>query len=91
MSLHTAHNGRYSVGNIIVLHETAYVLRFINNLKAKVSNKPLTTNNHVISSEIKRAKFMWIIDNQSGLTNDDYQNLKVNLNLQADVDGVARS
>ena len=34
---------------------------------------------------------MWIIDNQSGLTNDDYQNLKINLNLQADLDGVVRS
>ena len=34
---------------------------------------------------------MWIIDNQSGLTNDDYQNLKVDLNLQADVGGVVCS
>ena len=61
-----------------LLRVTAFVCRFIKNLKAKMV-KPLTLNRYAVSSEIKEAKFRWIKDNQIDLNEDGFEALKVNL------------
>ena len=98
MLLQSTHSSNNSIGNIIdiqcyndlmkLLRVTAFVLRFIHNLRATVKKETLTLN--VIITEIMAAKFRWIKENQSSLTNEAYNDLKVNLNLQSDVDGVIR-
>ena len=100
-TLHASVVDNKSVGNVIKIQRyhdilklfrvIALVLRFVNNLKAKVNKGTLCLNKYVISSELKDAKLLWIKDNQSSLNAEYYNNLKVNLNLQVDESGVIRS
>ena len=89
------------VGNIIdisryndylkLMRITGYVLRFVSNLKSKKNNVQLVTTKHLNASEINEARRLWILDNQSGLVGEKFDDLKINLNLQKDEEGVIRS
>ena len=74
-----------------LMRVTAYVLRFISNLKAKRQQKPLVLKKYVVVNEIIKAKLLWIKDNQSTLEESTYDEIKINLNLNVDNEGVVRS
>ena len=90
-----------SVGNIIDVNRyndlmklfriTAYVIRFISNIKAKINGKALCLSKYVISRELIDARLIWIKENQSTLDVKYYDDSKVNLNLKKDEFGVVRS
>lgn len=74
-----------------LLRVTAFVLRFISNIKAKREKKQLVQTSYVLPSEYKAAKLAWIKDNQSSLDGKQLREIKNNLNLQHDTAGVLRS
>ena len=74
-----------------LLRITAFVIRFIYNLKASIKKQSLTLNKYAITSELKRANELWIKDNQIYLNDEVYDSVKSNLNLNVDEDGVVRS
>ena len=91
----------YTIGNVIdiqrfndlvkLLKVTAFVLRFVNNLKAKRDKKSLCMSKYAHASELKEAKLAWIKDNQRTITEKRLSDVKFNLNLQYDSEGVIRS
>ena len=61
-------------------------------IKHKIAPKEtLITSKYLIATEINEASRLWILDNQNTIVGDKYDNLKVNLNLQRDSDGLVRS
>ena len=66
-----------------MLRVTGYVLRFLNNLKAKRRHETLKSK-YLMAREISEARNLWIKDNQHELCGDKYNELKVSLNLQRD-------
>ena len=101
MSLHTAIRTNYTIGNVIdinryndllkLLRVTAFVIRFITNLKLKCQKNPLILSKYALCDELKDARLRWIKDNQSTLDTSSYEEIKINLNLKQDQDGVIRS
>ena len=100
-SLHTTQNTDSTVGNIIdikkyndlskLMRVTAFVIRYISNLKALVRKEALTLKKYALTSELNRAYHLWIIDNQRYLDDEKNSSVKLNLNLKADNVGVIRS
>ena len=78
---------RYS--NLLKLYRvTAYVKRFINNVKGKSINM----NKYLSAKEIKDAENLWVKANQRVLINDsNYEQLKLQLNCSNDPDGIVRT
>ena len=75
----------FGIGNIIIEHFSdmklfrlsAWVLRFVTNLKKKHSGRKLKLNKFISTSEIRFAKLLWIQENQAKLQNsDNINNLK---------------
>ena len=64
---------------------SAWVLRFVINLKKKHSGRRLNLNRFNRTSEIRFVKLLWIQENQAKLENsDNFNNLKNSLRLQKD-------
>ena len=79
-------------GNLLKLFRiTAYVKRFINNLKASRDNKPLCLTKYVNSLEMKEARILWIKQNQKSFSDKRLKELCVDLNVRCDDVGVLRS
>ena len=76
-----------------LLRVTGYVLRYVRNLKRKISNESLVVNRYITTEEINDARTLWILDNQSGLFDDKrkYSEMRVSLNLKIEENGVVRS
>ena len=71
---------------------TAFVLRFINNVKKKKIKKKIILKSHVTTIEMSEAKLLWLRDNQSQLKQSkNYLEIKNMLNLQEDEDMLIRS
>ena len=70
---------------------TAYVLRFVRNLKAKLKGVSLVLKKYIIFTELKEAKFLWVKDNQSWFDVSSNDDLRLNLNLKKDDNGIIRS
>ena len=71
---------------------TAFVLRFVDNLKKNICEEELNLKAYITAYEMKKAETLWIEENQKHLLKyDNYLNLKVNLNLEEDSDGIIRS
>ena len=71
---------------------TALVLRFIENLKHVVNNKCINTKTYCEAFEIKRARFLWIKENQKILKKQsNYTQLRQRLNIYEDSDEILRS
>ena len=70
---------------------TAYVQRFVNNLKAKIKKEPLVLTRYVEANEMKKAKLLWILENQRTLDEKRLSELQHSLNLKLDGEGVLRS
>ena len=77
----------FGTGNIINIEHfsdliklfrlSAWVLRFVTNLKKKHSGRKLKLNKFISTSEIRFAKLLWIQENQAKLENsDNINNLK---------------
>ena len=91
LALHASMIPEKSIGKVINIERyndllklfriTAYVIRFIANLKAKANKKKLCLHKYVISSELREAKFLWIKDNQIDMNTEHSIDLKLNLNL----------
>ena len=90
-----------TIGNLIdlsryndylkLLRITAYVLRYLNNLKIKRNHGSLVLKPYLNAGEINQAMKLWIEDNQRSFNNDDIAKVKYNLNLQKDGEGCIRS
>ena len=71
---------------------SAWVLRFVTNLKKKHSGRKLNLNRFISISEIIFVKLLWIQENQAKLENsDNFNNLKNSLRLQKDSNDIYRS
>ena len=71
---------------------SAWVLRFVTNLKKKHSGRKLNLNRFISTSEIIFVKLLWIQENQAKLENsDNFNNLKNSLRLQKDSNDIYRS
>ena len=67
----------YSIAKIIDVNKfndvlklfrvTAFVLRFINNVKKKIKKKEIVLKSHFTTIEMSEAKLLWLQDNQSQL------------------------
>ena len=90
-SLFTTNTDRVGVGSIVdverhgtlgkLLRVTAFVLRFINNLRGRSMNKVLNIGN-LSTEEIEAAEHVWIKDVQKALRNrQDFQALSVQLGI----------
>lgn len=100
-SSHASVNYKLSIGNIMdiqkhndlmkLLRITAFVLRFIGNLKAKLNNDPLCIKGYAISDELRKSKVLWIKDNQIDMNSQYYNATNLNLNLKEDEIGVLRT
>ena len=75
----------FGIGDINIEHFSdmklfrlsAWVLRFVTNLKKKHSGRKLKLNKFISTSEIRFAKLLWIQENQAKLENsDNINNLK---------------
>ena len=68
---------------------SAWVLRFVTNLKKKHSGRKLNLNRFISTSEIRFVKLLWIQENQAILENpDNFNNLKSSLRLQKDSNNI---
>ena len=84
----------YSIAKIIDVNKfnvlklfrvTAFVLRFINNVKKKIKKKEIALKSHVTTIEMSEAKLLWLQDNQSQLKQSkSYLEIKNTLNLHED-------
>ena len=85
----------FSIGNYINIEHfsdliksfrlSAWVLRFVINLKKNYSGRKLNLNRFISTSEIRFVKLLWIQENQAKLENsDNFNNLKNSLRLQKD-------
>ena len=83
----------FGIGDINIEHFSdmklfrlsAWVLRFVTNLKKKHSGRKLNLNRFISTSEIRFVKLLWIQENQAKLENsDNFNNLKNSLRLQKD-------
>ena len=92
----------FSIGNFINIEHfsdliklfrlSAWVLRFVINLKKKHSGRKLYLNRFISTSEIIFVKLLWIQENQAKLENsDNFNNLKNSLRLQKDSNDIYRS
>ena len=71
---------------------TGWVLRFVNNLKSKISRGILISDEHLTLDEYNQVKHIWLQSNQDALRNDaNFKNLKLPLNLYEDADAIIRS
>ena len=69
---------------------TAYVLRFVSNLKRKNEKKELTDED-LKQEEIERARELWIREMQGSVLNDEkFDQVKVSLSLYKDDKGILR-
>ena len=100
-SLHAAAVNEMSIGNVISIKRysdimrlfrvTAFVMRFVYNLKARLSGKSLCLAKYVVTRELVAAQLLWIKDNQIDLNRNYNNDAKLNLNLKLDKSGVVRS
>ena len=85
----------YSIAKIIDVNKfndvlklfrvTAFVLRFINNVKKKIKKKEIVLKSHFTTIEMSEAKLLWLQDNQSQLKQSkNYLEIKNTLNLHED-------
>ena len=85
----------FGIGNIInikhfsdlikLFRSSAWLLRFVTNLKKKHSSQKLNLNRFISTSEIRFMKLLWIQEDQAKLENsDNFNNLKNSLRLQKD-------
>ena len=92
----------YSIAKIIDVNKfndvlklfrvTAFVLRFINNVKKKKIKKKIILKSHVTTIEMSEAKLLWLRDNQSQLKQSkNYLEIKNTLNLHEDDNTLIRS
>ena len=92
----------FSIGNIVnieyfsnlikMFRSSAWVLRFVTNLKKKHSGRKLNLNKFISTSEFRFVKFLWIQKNQAKLENsDNFIDLKTSLRLQKDSNDIYRS
>ena len=71
---------------------TAFVLRFINNVKKKIKKKEIILKSHVTTIEMSEANLLWSRENQSELKQSkNYLEIKNMLNLHEDDDMLIRS
>ena len=71
---------------------SAWVLRFVINLKKNYSGRKLNLNRFISTSEIRFVKLLRIQENQAKLENsDNFNNLKNSLRLQKDSNDIYRS
>ena len=67
-------------------------MRLIENLKHAVNNECVNTKTYCEAFEIKRARFLWIKENQKILKKQsNYTQLKQRLNIHEDSDEILRS
>ena len=69
---------------------TAWVFRFINNLKAKVKNEKLNLSPVITADEMRQSELQWIRANQHCITSEKLKIFEKNLNLFRDEDGIIR-
>ena len=92
----------FGIGNIINIEHfsdliklfrlSAWVLRFVTNLKKKHSGRKFNLNRFITTSEIRFVKLLWIQENQAKLEiSDGFNNLKNSLRLQKDSNDIYRS
>ena len=92
----------YSIAKIIDVNKfndvlklfrvTAFVLRFIKNVKKKIKKKEIILKSHVTTIEMSEAKLLWLRDNQSQLKQSkNYLEIKNTLNLHEDDNTLIRS
>ena len=77
-----------------LLRVTAYVMRFVNNVKARMSKRKQTLNvtSALSSQEISTAEQLWLLSIQQSLPNtQNYMQLQFQLGLFVDSAGVIRS
>ena len=71
---------------------TAWVLRFINNLKGKVHNEVLNLSRYLDRTEISASELLWLHDNQKNIIQSkNYCQLEKSLVLITDGNGLHRS
>ena len=91
----------FSIDNVIDINDysnvtklfrvTAYVLRFINNLKQKVNKSTVKCQEYIDAEEIRNASNLWIKANQIHLMEKDtYKETLLQLNCVTDSDGLLR-
>ena len=73
-----------------LIRVTAWVLRFVKNLKMKISKTETKLSATLSTTDLSESKELWVKDNQKTLHGADFENVKKQLNIVKDDRGIYR-
>ncbi|MEM7299092.1 MAG: reverse transcriptase domain-containing protein, partial [Bacteroidota bacterium] len=74
-----------------LINVTAYVIRFISNVKNRIQRKDITTDGEITSNEYVNALQLWVADEQQNVErSSNFSKVKASLNLFKDTNGIFR-